>query len=370
MTEPKLKRGARRYFGPEPTSGEPLIIPCICCPQRRAAALLILALGVLLAGGIVRARDAAAETIKISLLKQAGAAPLFIAQEKGYFAAEGLTAALVYFQAGQAVAVAVASGDIDFGTVGISGGLYNLAGQGALKIIAGSYREAPGFPVFAFVASNRAYAAGLKSYADLPGHVIGLTAIGSSGHYTLALIAEKLGLDLASIRVVSMQSTSNIASALGGGQIDAASQLANTAVPMVAAGNAHLIGFPGEIVPWQTAVVFTATKTANERRDTVERFLRAYRKGARLYYDAFVGPDGKRKDGPAAPDMLALIGKNLDLPVAQVAQSISYLDPDGRLDATDILHQIAWYKSQGMVKGDFDPTSVIDTRYALPLPEH
>src|SRR5579863_1663683 len=327
--------------------------------HRRSPARLVLALSVLLASTMLLARGATAETIKISLLKQAGGAPLFIAQEKGYFAAEGLTAELVYFEAGQAVAVAVASGDIDFGTVGISGGLYNLAGQGALKIIAGSYREAPGFPVFAFVASNRAYAAGLKSYADLPGHIVGLTAIGSAGHYTLALIAEKFGLDLGSIRVVSMQSTSNIASALAGGQADAASQLANTAVAMVQAGSARLIGFPGEIVPWQTAVTFTATKTANERRDTVERFLRAYRKGARTYYEAFVGPDGKRKDGPAAPEMLAIIGKNLNLPVEQVAQSISYVDPDGRLDAKDILHQIAWYKSQGMVKGDFDPASVI-----------
>ena len=327
-----------------------------------------LALGAAVVWGLV-GRNCVAETIKISLLKQAGGAPLFIAQEKGYFAEEGLAAELVYSGAGQAVAVAVTSGDIDFGVVGVSGGLYNLAGQGALKIIAGAYRDAPGFPVFAFLASNRAYAASLTSYEKLPGHVVGVTAIGSAGHYTLALMAEKFRFDLGSVRVVSIGSTTNAMTAIVGGQIDASSQLANTAMPLVQSGSVHLIGYPGEIAPWQLAVAFTATKTANERRDTVERFLRAYRKGARSFNDAFLGPDGTRKDGPAAPEMLAIIGKAIGSPADQVAQTISYVDPDGRLDARDIVHQIEWYKAQGMVKGDFDPVSVIDQRYAVLLPE-
>ena len=47
---------------------------------------------------------------------------------------------------------------------------------------------------------------------------------------------------------------------------------------------------------------------------------------------------------------------------------IAYDDPEARLDVKDILHQIAWFEAQGMVKGRFDPMSVIDTRYAIPLP--
>jgi NitT/TauT family transport system substrate-binding protein len=311
---------------------------------------------------------AVAEPIKIAMLKQPGVAPLFIAQEKGYFAAEGLQAELVYLQSGQAIAVAVASGDIDFGAVGVSGGFYNLAGQGVLKIIAGSYREAPGFPVFAVVASNRAYAAGFTSYKALTGRSIAVTAVGSAGHYTLALLAEKFGVDLKSVHILPTQTITNAVSAVSGGQADGGVQLANITVTMLDNGNCKLIGWAGEDVPWQLATIFTASKTADAKRDTVERFLRAYRKGSLEYHDAFIGPDGKRKDGPNAPAMLALIGKYVNQPVDQVARSISFNDAGGRLDVNDVLHQIAWYRSQGMVKGDFDPASVIDRRFVVPMP--
>jgi len=311
---------------------------------------------------------AAAEPIKIAMLKQPGVAPLFIAQEKGYFAAEGLQAELVYLESGQAIAVAVASGDIDFGAVGVSGGFYNLAGQGVLKIIAGSYREAAGFPVFAVVASNKAYAAGFTSYKALPGRSIAVTAVGSAGHYTLALLAEKFGVDLKSVHVLPTQSITNAVTAVSGGSADGGVQLANVTVTMLDNGNCKLIGWAGEDVPWQLATIFTAAKTANDKHATVERFLKAYRKGSQDYYAAFIGPDGKRKDGPTAPAMLALIGKYVGQPVDQVTRSISYNDPDGRLDVKDVLHQIAWYRAQGMVKGDFDPASVIDQRFVVPMP--
>jgi hypothetical protein len=35
----------------------------------------------------------------------------------------------------------------------------------------------------------------------------------------------------------------------------------------------------------------------------------------------------------------------------------------------DVLRQIDWFKSQGMVKPGVDAASVIDTRYVVPLPE-
>ncbi len=35
---------------------------------------------------------------------------------------------------------------------------------------------------------------------------------------------------------------------------------------------------------------------------------------------------------------------------------------------TDVLRQIAWYKSQGMVQADVDGNAIIDSRYAVSLP--
>jgi NitT/TauT family transport system substrate-binding protein len=81
---------------------------------------------------------ASAETIKIGLFKGISAGgPIYIAMDRGYFAAEGLDAQLLFFDAGEPIAVATVSGDVDFGAAGISAGLYNLAAQGALRVIGG-----------------------------------------------------------------------------------------------------------------------------------------------------------------------------------------------------------------------------------------
>src|SRR6185437_15160593 len=163
---------------------------------------------------------AAAEPIKIGIVHNSAQAPFYLALDKGYFAAEGLEATLVPFDAAQPVAVAVVSGDIDFGSVAATGGFYSLAGQGALKIIGGNTREVPGFQLFGFVVASGAYEAGLKTPKDLPGHSVAMTQIGSGYHYALALLAEKFGVDLKSVRLLPLQSIPNIASALTGGQAD------------------------------------------------------------------------------------------------------------------------------------------------------
>src|ERR1700743_3362051 len=83
------------------------------------------------------ASQASAEEIKIGTIKVAGAGAMFIAEQRGYFAAEGLTPKFVFFEAAQPIAVANVSGDIDFGATPPTAGFYALGGQGALKIIGG-----------------------------------------------------------------------------------------------------------------------------------------------------------------------------------------------------------------------------------------
>jgi NitT/TauT family transport system substrate-binding protein len=164
-----------------------------------------------------------ADPIKIGVLKVTGAAPVFIGQENGYFAAEGVPAELVYFDASQPIAVAVTSGAIDIGVTGFTAAFYGLAGQGALKIIAGGYaREAPGFHNQAYVVSNQASAAGFTALKDFAGHSVAISQAGSPPHYALGLLIDKYHLDATKIRVLPLQSVSNMASAVSGGQADSA----------------------------------------------------------------------------------------------------------------------------------------------------
>src|ERR1700684_2144783 len=85
------------------------------------------------------------EAVKIGLVKTLAVGPVFVAQERGYFAAEGLDAELVYIDAAEPIAGAADSGGVVFGVTGLSAGFYSLAAQGVLKMIAAGNREMPGF---------------------------------------------------------------------------------------------------------------------------------------------------------------------------------------------------------------------------------
>jgi NitT/TauT family transport system substrate-binding protein len=328
-------------------------------------------LGVLLLLGLCAGvpRLADAEAIKIGVLKTSGSGPVYLAQERGYFTAEGLAAQIIFFDAGIAIPAAVVSGDIDFGVTGINAGLYNMAGQGAIRIIASQARETPGFPNNTVVASNKAWDAGLKTWKDIAGRTFSIGAVGTPPHYSLVLIAEKYGVDLNTVRVVQLGAVANSVSAIVGGQADVSVIPVTYIMPSIQRGDARLMGYVGDEVFYQFGAAFTAAKTTNERRETVEHFLRAYRKATREYHDAFTGADGKLAFGPGAPAIMAIIAKNTGQPVEQIKLGISFVDADARIDVKDIQHQIDWFKAQGMVKGDVDAKTAVDMRYATALPE-
>ena len=82
-------------------------------PRRGTARAAVLATSVVALFSL--SAIAEAEPIKIGSVKVAAFAALFVAQEKGYFAAEGIPAELVLFNAGLPIALGVTSSDLDFG---------------------------------------------------------------------------------------------------------------------------------------------------------------------------------------------------------------------------------------------------------------
>jgi NitT/TauT family transport system substrate-binding protein len=289
--------------------------------------------------------------------------------DKGFFAEEGLNVELATFDSAQPITVALVSGDVDFGVGGLSAAFYNLAGQGKIRILAGGTREMPGFYNFTVAASNRAVAAGLKSLKDLPGHTVGVTQLGTSLEYTLGLIAEKYRLDFATMRVTALQSNTNLLAALVGGQLDAAVIPGGVAQPAIVRGDVTRLAWVGDEVPGlMNNAAFTSVRMADEHPDVVARFLRAYRKAARLYHDAVADRNEHRRDGPHLAEIVASLAKFAHLSLADTTTALPWVDGDVRVDVADVKHQIAWYRAQGMIKGEADADALVDRRYAVALP--
>jgi NitT/TauT family transport system substrate-binding protein len=320
---------------------------------------------VLAAGGMVRADDLL--KAKIGVLRLSSSAPVFIAQDKGYFRDAGLDIELKFFDAAQPVAVATTSGDIDFGITAFTAGLYNLAGKGTLKVIGGMSREKAGYPLIGYFASNNAYAAGLRTPVDLVGKRVAVTQVGSSFHYSLGLLADKYGFKLSDMKIVPMQSLSNAAAALKGETVDAALLPVSTARKLMDDGGAKLLGWVGDETPWQLGAVFASPNTLTNKA-LVAKLLAALARADREYYDVILADviEGKVPINDKTKPLLEIVAKYTNLPVEQVVGNCAYIDPDGKLDVRNVDNQIKWLQSQGFVDKGFDAGAIIAKDYVKP----
>ncbi len=315
------------------------------------------------------ARAAEPIKIKVGVVQTLAVGPIFVADERGYFRDEGLDAQIVFFDAAQPISVAVASGDIDFGCTGMAAAFYSLAGQGVLRIVGAGNREMPGFKNAGYIASNRAWDGGFRSLTQLAGKTVAVTQVGSQLHYDIGLAAEKYKIPLKDIHVAAVQTNTNMSSALAGGQADLGVFPVTPAMALLSKNEAHLIGWVGDEVPYDQAnTAFTSTKIANDKRDTVERFLRAFKRGAKDYHDAFADEQERRRDGPTAQAIIAILAKYTKQQADTIETAIPWLDAELRLDAKDVRHQIEWFTAQGQMKTTVNPAEIIDKRYAVPLP--
>ena len=255
---------------------------------------IMVALLAVAAAGTARADEAL--KAKIGVLRLSSSAPVFIAQDKGYFREAGLDIELKFFDAAQPIAVATTSGDVDIGITAFTAGLYNLAGKGTLKVIGGMSRERAGYPLIGYFASNNAYANGLKTPKDLAGKRVAVTQTGSSFHYSLGLLADKYGFKLSDVKIVPLQSLSNAAAALKGETVDAALLPVSTARKLMDDGGAKLLGWVGDETPWQFGAVFASPKTLTNK-PLVTKLLAALARADREYHDVILA---SIKDGNAA----------------------------------------------------------------------
>jgi NitT/TauT family transport system substrate-binding protein len=326
------------------------------------ARLALAGLLALTVTGFARAEEP--QKAKVGVLRLSSSAPVFIAQDKGYFRDAGLDIELKFFDAAQPIAVATTSGDIDFGVTAFTAGLYNLAGKGTLKVIGGMSREKAGYPLIGYFASNNAYAAGLKSPRDLAGKRVAVTQTGSSFHYSLGLLADKYGFKLAEVKVLPLQSLSNAAAALKGETVDAALLPVSTARKLMDDGGAKLLGWVGDETPWQLGAVFASTKTLADK-GLVTKLLAALARADREYHDVILTAvaDGKADINDRTKPLLEIIAKYTNLPVEQVVGNCAYIDPDGKLDVKNVANQIEWMQEQGFVDKGFNADAIIAREY-------
>jgi NitT/TauT family transport system substrate-binding protein len=338
--------------------------------DRRMTLQALIVRFLLTASLLVLGRPAlAGDRITIGTVASSGGASIFVAAALGYFADNGLDAKIVQFGAAHELSTAAAAGDIDFGSTGINAPLCVFANEGKIKIIGSGGEEHPGFHTVGFVVSNKAYAEGLHGLRDLGGHSVATTQFGGAFQYDIDLALKKYHIAGNTVRVLGLQTNGNVASAISGGQTDAAVQSASNVYALVDPGKAKLLGWVSdELGNQQTAVAFTTGTMAREHPDTLRRFLEAFRKGGAAWDRAFLDANGKRQDQSDAEKMIGIVAGTLNLPPAAIAKGIGYFDPEARLNLGDFQNMLDWLYQQGMIKTKMDAHALIDARFTATVP--
>ena len=323
--------------------------------RRLMAAVVVAWLALVTASGEAQSM----QKLKLGVLKLTSSAVLFLGVEKGYFKEFGVEPELVYFQAAQPIAVALASGDIDAGATGLTAGLYNIVTGGVrIWIVADKGREWPDYNLSALVVRQDLYDGGARSLRDLRGKKIGITQIGSTFHYNIGRYLEKEGMTLADVELVPLQALPALNDALTAKRVDAVA----TAEPFVsrlqASGAGRVIVNTGDTFPWQIATVFYSDKLAKNRALGVA-FMKGYVKASRAYHDAVVA----KRSGPAYDEVVALTAKYTGAAPEQIRRGFPYQDRDGRLMPGDVGRQLAWWHQQGLVKAKLTEKDLVDESF-------
>ncbi|MEP3784815.1 ABC transporter substrate-binding protein [Ascidiaceihabitans sp.] len=326
--------------------------------RRKALALMG---GTVAASGLAAPALAANKKIKVGALRFTSHSGNFVGYERGYFAEAGLDVEFEFFQAAQPMAVAIASGDVDYAVTAVSGGLINLAEKGAIKVIGGALSEEAGIDGQKYLISDASYQAGITSLKDLDGKTYAVTQAGSSFHYMGSKMAAAEGIDL---RFTPLQKVGAIIGAMKSGQVDAWSIVPHIAKPLAKAGAWHMVGNVSDYIPdYQVTTVFTSAKNAADERGMTESFLAGFSKGVDDYAAAMI-------DGTADQDaMIDLIHKYVytDRERAKAAPSIvngtMRINKGAALNIASIKDQLAWFQSEGLVDADISIEQLVDPSY-------
>jgi NitT/TauT family transport system substrate-binding protein len=322
------------------------------------------AIAALAAAALLIGRAGAAETVDVGIGGSASDAPLYIAQEKGYFNDEGLEVHLIVLDTGAKIIAPLATGELQVGSGALSVGFYNALERGVgIRIVADRGHTEPGyFYQSVFIRKDLIDSGAFKTLADLKGKQIGFAAPGVTALSLLNEATRKAGIAFGDVNPVFM-SFPQMAVALTNKAIDGAILIEPQATMLVHSGAGVRFMNTEEIYSNdQITVLFYSDKFATERPAAAQKFMQAFLRAVRFYNDALRG--GKIA-GPGADEIVAIMGKAFHLGPDIIRDMNSQaVSPDGEVIVASIQKDLDFFRSQGWVKTPIKLSEIVDMSFA------
>lgn len=282
--------------------------------------------------------SAEATTLSVGLIPIIDVAPFYLAIDKGWFAAEGLTVEPQIAQTGAATAAAVVSGQQQIGFAAIAPLLQAQVQGLPLELVAPSISSLPPEPPDpngnnpVVVRSD----SDIQTAADLNGRTIAVNALEAVAELIVRAAADRLGADASTIEFVAIPFPEMIP-ALEAGRVDAVALVPPFYEAALQAGHrAAFFSYPYDgDARFPLAAWFSSSDVIDSDPDAVERFAGVMRQANAYAQDH---PDEVR----------AIVPTYTQMP-AEVAQKIFLPEFDTELDVAGIQREAELMVEYGLV---------------------
>jgi NitT/TauT family transport system substrate-binding protein len=297
--------------------------------------------------------------LKVGAYTSVSDAGLYIAQDKKFFAEQGLEVEFSQVTSGAVMLTQLATGSMDASGGAPGAALYNAARQGIdVRIVADKGSTLPGHGYFAFVV-RKDLADKIKTPADLRGHLLAVTGYkaGASSEVTIDRLLSSGGVKWSELRVVNM-TFPDILAGLGTGKVDVGVLVEPLATEAEEQGIGVIWKRADTLYPNQQYGALMYGASLIKQPDVARRFMVAYLKGVRFYNDALTGKASR-------DELIDILARNTSVKKRELYQKMAFpgLDPNGTLNIAGMTSDVAWWVSAGSMKQTVPVSSVVDTSY-------
>ncbi|MBN9042521.1 MAG: hypothetical protein BGP05_14150 [Rhizobiales bacterium 62-47] len=301
----------------------------------------------------------AADAVRVGVFQSISDAGIYIAQEKGYFAEQGLSVELQQVSSASTVTTALASGDLDVSGGSPSASIYNAIRQGVpIEIVADKGSTLPGHGYLAFMV-RKDLAGKISKPEDLRGKTLAATGYlaGAANEATVHHLLAPAGVKESELKIVSM-AFPDIMTSLGTGNIDVGILIEPLVTLAVDKGVATVWKRTDEVYPSQQYATLLYGPGMTKRNDVGVRFMTAYLKGVRFYNDALKGKIPRT-------ELIEILVKNTTVKNAALYDKMALpgLNPNGSLNVKGMEGDMQWFLQEGRMKAPIDIQKVVNTKY-------
>jgi NitT/TauT family transport system substrate-binding protein len=285
-------------------------------------------------------------TLKMALLPIMDALPMYVAQEQGYFVAEGINVEFIPVSSAPDRDQLIKAGQADGMVNELLSNMFYNANETEVVAVRFARKATPEFPHFSILASADS---GINTPADAAGREIGISE-GTIIEYSTDRLLEASGLSQDAINTVAIPRIPDRLALLSSGELDAAN-LPDPATAVAILNGATIIVDDSAYPEYGHSIITFRKEVVDENPEAIRGFLRAIEKAVADINNDKSTWNAILADNNLVPPPLMANYTVPDFPPAAVPTQAQWND------------MLQWAQEKGYVSSDLDYGDSVDAAY-------